>query len=109
MFTRSRYIHYSHPYGKRYHGFSVLLEPTDHSTEVFVKYTICNRKDQFSKKQARLELQSKDGAFEPASLFVHLTPAVVPGEHRKAMLLCANCHRRFHTDDVSGHHSDSTH
>ena len=53
--------------------------------------------------------QSCSGAFEPASLFVHLTPAVVPGEHRKAMLLCQNCHRRFHTEDVSGHHSDSTH
>jgi len=53
--------------------------------------------------------QSCSGAFEPASLFVHLTPAVVPGEHRKPMLLCTNCHRRFHTDEASGHASDSTH
>lgn len=53
--------------------------------------------------------QSCSGAFEPASLFVHLTPAVVPGEHRKPMLLCQNCHRRFHTDELSGHDSGSTH
>lgn len=53
--------------------------------------------------------QSCRGAFEPASLAVHMAPAVVPGEHRKAMLVCADCHRRFHTDEASGHDSDSTH
>ena len=49
------------------------------------------------------------GMFELPQLQAHLTPAVVPGEHKKALLLCMNCHRRFHTEDVSGHHSDSTH
>lgn len=34
---------------------------------------------------------------------------LIAGEHRKPMLLCANCHRRFHTDEASGHASDSTH
>ncbi len=53
--------------------------------------------------------ESCRGVFEPGFLSVHLTPAVVPGEHRKGMLLCANCHRRFHTEDASGHASDSTH
>jgi len=57
----------------------------------------------------RYRCRECSGAFEPASLFVHLTPAVVPGEHRKPMLLCQNCHRRFHTDEASGHASDSTH
>ena len=41
-------------------------------------------------------------------LQVHLTPAVVPGEHRKALLVCVNCHKRFHTELVSGHDSAST-
>lgn len=53
--------------------------------------------------------ESCRGVFEPGFLSVHLTPAVVPGEHRKGMLLCAKCHRRFHTEDASGHASDSTH
>lgn len=48
-------------------------------------------------------------AFRAAHPGPEAPPAVVPGEHRKAMLLCQNCHRRFHTEDVSGHHSDSTH
>jgi transposase len=48
------------------------------------------------------------GVFEALQLQVHLTPAVVPGEHRKALLVCVNCHRRFHTEQVSGHDSAST-
>ena len=48
------------------------------------------------------------GVFEAPQLQVHLTPAVVPGEHRKALLVCVNCHRRFHTEQLSGHDSAST-
>lgn len=53
--------------------------------------------------------ESCKGVFPLVSLAVHLTPAVVPGEHRKGMLLCPNCHGRFHTDDLRSHGSDSTH
>jgi transposase len=48
------------------------------------------------------------GMFEAHQLQVHLAPAVVPGEHRKALMVCANCHKRFHTELVSGHDSAST-
>ena len=75
MFTSSRYIH--HPmhaadlHHIKHNGFSVQLRPAgyefinglhymdDEPTDVDVRYTICNKKDQFSKKQARIELESK--------------------------------------------------
>lgn len=64
MFTRSRYIHFHARRASKHNGFSVELEPAGDpdspTTLVDVRYTICNKKDQFSRKQARLELDQKE-------------------------------------------------
>lgn len=59
MFTRSRYIHQPMPWASKHNGFSVQLTPHLPHSLVGVRYTICNKKDQFSRKQARIELESK--------------------------------------------------
>jgi transposase len=48
------------------------------------------------------------GVFQPRSLEVHLAPAVVPGEHRKGMLVCKDCHARFHTSGLTHSAGPST-
>ena len=48
------------------------------------------------------------GLFEPDTLEVHLTPALVAGEHHKSMALCVPCHRRFHKEGLSGPQVAST-
>lgn len=49
------------------------------------------------------------GVFEPRELEMHTVPALVPGEHFKAMMLCMNCHRRFHMARPALRSQTSTH
>lgn len=47
--------------------------------------------------------QSCHGVFERSTLEIHQTMPVVPGEHRKTMVVCRSCHTRFHTKELNQH------
>lgn len=47
--------------------------------------------------------QSCHGVFERSTLEIHQTLPVVPGEHRKTMVVCRSCHTRFHTKELNQH------
>lgn len=75
--------------------------------------TTMTRVDQSSQRAFLLKTsdgrcESCQGVFPIVSLEVHLTPAVVPGEHRKGMLVCPACHGRFHTGQLGSEVTHST-
>lgn len=57
---------------------------------------------------ANYRCQSCHGVFDRLQLEVHQTMPVVPGEHRKTMVVCRSCHYRFHTAEVNQHGKPST-
>lgn len=52
--------------------------------------------------------ESCGGVFEPAELEAHHVAPIVANETDKRLYVCANCHRRFHTERANGHQSAST-
>ena len=59
MFKRARYIHAQVPWGTKYKGWSVLLEPAESPDSVKLRVTFCSMHDQFCKKTAREALETK--------------------------------------------------
>lgn len=49
--------------------------------------------------------ESCRGVFEGWMLEAHQVPTIAPGERPRRLILCPSCHRRFHTESASQHHS----
>jgi hypothetical protein len=61
MFFKSRFIHFQSTLpGDKYHGFSVRLSPSYDPSLVDFQYTLCSKKDQFSRSKARDVLYNKE-------------------------------------------------
>lgn len=65
MFYKPRYLHVPTPYGEKYRGFSVLLQPAEDPSSVVVRVTFCSKDDHFSRKAARLALNNKSAFHIP--------------------------------------------
>lgn len=52
--------------------------------------------------------ESCNGLFDARLLELHTVDPITPGEQPRKLRVCPNCHRRFHTDSASQHHSVST-
>lgn len=52
--------------------------------------------------------ESCGGVFEPCELEAHHIAPLVDNERPRRLYVCANCHRRFHTERANAHNSAST-
>lgn len=52
--------------------------------------------------------ESCGGIFEGHELESHEIPPIAPGESVRRLYICADCYRRFHTEDASDHSSQYT-
>jgi hypothetical protein len=68
MLRKIRYHHCQSKWWKTaYKGYSIMMIPVDQEY-VELRHTFCSQQDQFCKRQAREELQHKEGAIIPVSL-----------------------------------------
>lgn len=96
-------------FSKRAPTTGVLAEPVEEGW-VIERIVISNYRRDAAMLRARGKgrCESCSGVFDPSIMQVHNTVPLASGEHWKLMLVCPNCHVRFHTDEAAGHVRDST-